>query len=445
MRIVSLATENFKRLSAVEITPEGNVVQITGKNGAGKSSVLDAIWVALKGRAVAPPQPIRKGAEKCTIRLDLGDLVVSRTFTAKEGGDYTDTLKVEDIEGRRYPRPQTVLDELLGAIGFDPFDFIQRKPDEQTAMLLELVALPIDLDELADQDERDFATRRDINRDAKALDARIGAIVVPAKLPERVDRAALTDKLSSAADHNAEIAHERQRRAQAHDATEAKNRQVVALREQAAKILDEANDLEKEVHAELAAEQKLKPLAEPIDTAAIREQLTEAEASEEYHRLADLRKQLTAEHKALVERSDALTAAMAERETQRTEALRSAQMPVEGLGIEVDGKHRRLTFGGVPFEQASTAEQLRVSTAIAMRANPELRVLRIKDGSLLDEDAMALLESMASTEDFQLWIERVGSGGVGILIENGAVAEPGEGAKAKPKAKAKDAPEGSLL
>ena len=63
MRIVQFHAENFKRLGLVEITPEGNLVTIGGKNGQGKSSVLDAIFVALKGRAVAPPKPIRAGEE----------------------------------------------------------------------------------------------------------------------------------------------------------------------------------------------------------------------------------------------------------------------------------------------------------------------------------------------------------------------------------------------
>ncbi len=47
MQIISLQAENIKRLTAVEIKPDGALVQITGRNGAGKSSVLDAIWWAL--------------------------------------------------------------------------------------------------------------------------------------------------------------------------------------------------------------------------------------------------------------------------------------------------------------------------------------------------------------------------------------------------------------
>ena len=49
MNIVKLRAENIKRIVAVEIEPDGALVQITGRNGAGKSSVLDAIWWALAG------------------------------------------------------------------------------------------------------------------------------------------------------------------------------------------------------------------------------------------------------------------------------------------------------------------------------------------------------------------------------------------------------------
>lgn len=59
MKIVQLKSENVKRISAVEITPDGNVVVVGGKNGAGKSSVLDSIQWALGGEPGAK-MPVRK-------------------------------------------------------------------------------------------------------------------------------------------------------------------------------------------------------------------------------------------------------------------------------------------------------------------------------------------------------------------------------------------------
>ena len=82
MRIIRLQAEGFKRLVAVDITPEGDLVEIRGNNGNGKSSVLDAIFAALGGAAAFPAKPVREGEEAAVIRLDLGELLVTRYFTA---------------------------------------------------------------------------------------------------------------------------------------------------------------------------------------------------------------------------------------------------------------------------------------------------------------------------------------------------------------------------
>ena len=64
-------------------------------------------------------------------------------------------------------------------------------------------------------------------------------------------------------------------------------------------------------------------------------------------------------------------------------------MPLHGLALDAEG---RVTFGGLPLDQASDAEQLRVSCAIAMTGNASIRVIRVRDGSLLNEDGLAALQ-----------------------------------------------------
>ena len=67
-----------------------------------------------------------------------------------------------------------------------------------------------------------------------------------------------------------------------------------------------------------------------------------------------------------------------------------------------------------------------------MAQNPKLRVLRVRDGSLLDEDALALIAKMAGDQDWQVWIERVDSTGkVGFVLEDGAVTHTPEPVPAK--------------
>jgi ABC-type histidine transport system ATPase subunit len=107
-------------------------------------------------------------------------------------------------------------------------------------------------------------------------------------------------------------------------------------------------------------------------------------------------------------------------QNKKTDALTEATFPVDGLGFDENG----VTFDGKPFTQASGAEQLRVSLAMAMALNPQLKVIHIKNGSLLDSENMQIIEDMAKDKDYQVWIEVVDeSGKVGIYIEDGEVKQ----------------------
>ncbi len=180
MRIVRLQAEGFKRLVAVDISPEGDLIEVRGNNGEGKSSLLDAIFATLAGKDAAPIKPVRTGEEYALIRVDLGDLKVTRYF----GDDGATKLKVENAEGAVFTQGQTMLDALVGSISFDPLEFAGLSPKDQAAEIRRLVKLDVDLDDLAAKDRADMEARRDINRDAKAVKARVEAIVVPADLPD---------------------------------------------------------------------------------------------------------------------------------------------------------------------------------------------------------------------------------------------------------------------
>ena len=132
MNVIELRAQNFARLSAVTIRPDGSLVQITGRNSAGKSSVLGAIWTALKGRAAAPVQPVHAGAEEARIDLDIGAMKIVRTFKKSKGGDVTSDLKVTLADGGRVgTKPQAMIDALLGDLAFDPLEFARLPADRQ--------------------------------------------------------------------------------------------------------------------------------------------------------------------------------------------------------------------------------------------------------------------------------------------------------------------------
>ena len=76
------------------------------------------------------------------------------------------------------------------------------------------------------------------------------------------------------------------------------------------------------------------------------------------------------------------------------------------------------------FSQASTGAQIRTGTAIAMALNPDLRVIVIRDASLLDAGNRETIDALAKANDFLVLMEIADTAGpVGIVIEDGAVAE----------------------
>jgi len=440
MKIVSLQSENIKKLVAVEIKPDGNIVEITGKNGQGKTSILDSIWWALAGSAEIQDQPIRKGETKAKIRLDLGEIVVTRTFTAQEDGDFTTAIHVENAEGARYQSPQAMLDKLVGSLTFDPLAFARMPAKDQFQTLTALVP-GIDFGAIDRANKADFEARADLNRSAKAAKTNADAITLDIEgSVEGIDVTALVAKLGDAGRFNADIETRRQRRIDAELAVkksrtdalktednleelvdlleaeiEERKSKITAARENAAKIQAAFEKAAVDMEAKLASAE---PLPSPVDAAALEAEIAEANKVNDEVRSRSQKIKLVAEHTALQVTAEALTATMEKRTADKQAAIAAAAMPAPGIGFG-DGF---VTLAGVPFEQASDAEQLRASISIAMALNPKLRVIRVRDGSLLDEDSMKILGEMATAADFQCWVERVDSSGkVGFVIENGKV------------------------
>jgi hypothetical protein len=155
------------------------------------------------------------------------------------------------------------------------------------------------------------------------------------------------------------------------------------------------------------------------DAAIISLELADATKRNEELAAAKAYEKARQEYTAKKETYNAVDERMKKRDADRVQAIANAKMPVAGLGFG-EGE---VTFNELPFDQASNAEQIRVSVALAMASNPQIRVLRIKDGSLLDDKSLGLIAELADKHNFQVWIERVEQAGeVAVVMEDGSAS-----------------------
>ncbi|GKT09787.1 AAA family ATPase [Desulforhabdus sp. TSK] len=443
LKIIRLAAENIKKLRAVQITPEGHIVQISGPNAAGKTSVLDSIWYALGGGQALPEEPIRKGAAKAEIRLDLGEMLVTRTFTHK--GSY---LKVMNKEGLEWKSPQKVLDQLLGKLSFDPLAFARLDEGKQRELLLSLVTIPLSYEHLQRlsgipaQENGDpigamnavyktvYEQRADHHRNAKRLEAVVAAVEIPPGM-ETVQPVSATQLLSERKRLEEENGRNDGMRREllgferSHEALKERRDELEQKKQDLLRQLQETEDLISGTESLLESSQEEVLRAVSAVRDLVDHDLSEIDAritqADELNRIAaDMarRRELKDELELELKGASECTAKLDAIARYKTELMERTDFPVAGL----DFRNGKVVYNGVPVSQASTAEKLRVGMAIAMALNPRLRIIRIEDGSLLDRESWRGIEEMARQGDYQVWIETVADEpGQGIYIYDGQV------------------------
>lgn len=405
LRILRLAAENFKALKLInmELDPEGGLVMITGKNGAGKTCCMDIVSACLGGKKLCPEKPIREGEKFAEIEVETEDWIVTRRFT--EGG--SSSLKVVKPDQSIIPKGQSFLDAVVGKIAFDPLEFFSKKdtPErrrEQGKICLDIAG--VDVTEINATIASLREQRTAVGRTLKQAEAEVEAAeTFPDAPAEEISAGNLAKELQIAS---------------------ALNETIKQATENCATLEGEKTRLRnriEEITGIVAAEQQYLRDHPPIDDAALTEKVEAAEETNRQVRANEKCKELM-EHRHEVEtKHTELNNAIEEAELGKQMTLNGADMPVEGLSVTEDG----VEFNDIPIAQIATSEQMKVGMAIAMKLNPKLKVILIRDGSLLDSDNIKVIEDMVKEQGFQCLIECVSDGeaGEGFTIEDGAVKE----------------------
>lgn len=408
MKIINLIAKNIKNLKAVEIHPEDNTVMLKGANGAGKSAVLDSILVALTGKRI--DQIIRNGEEKAEIILDLGEYVIRKRITEKGA-----TLDVTTKAGLTAPSPQGLLDNIIGKISFDPLAFSRMKPKEQSDLLKVLAGL--NFSEIDEKSKAAYEERTATNRLLKESETLLNTMTKPeAGLPS--EPVSFDEQFKKVKDLNA-------RRDDFKNSLDIKictEKDITVLKE----TIRQAEDQLSVLRDTLAKSESL------LSNFVLPEEVSEEQilaAEKELNKVSETNKKISASADYIRAKSNLdkyqkssedLTNEINEYQKQKEQMIAAAKFPLDGLAVDGDV----VMFNGIPLERLSTGQQIRVSTAIAMALNPQLKVIMIREGSLLDDAGIEEITALAKERDYQLWIEKVEDGQpVGIHIEDGNIVE----------------------
>ena len=421
MKILRFYAENVLKLKAVEIVPKDNMVEIRGKNASGKSSILDSIVMALAGGKSIPEKPINKGADKGKIVIELPMYKITRSFT--KDNSY---LAIEAVDGSKVKSPQKFLDDLVGSISFDPLEFINKEGAEQRRVVLELIGVDVDA---LDKEEKELRDQRTIiGRDVKTAKATLDGLTfdqevgvaeevsvtdIAGKMNTDMEFNVRWDALNTSNEYRKEQARENRKKIEEHKA------EIIKL--------ETANNNLKAEYETTLAELNAEPKRDISD---VQSQIAAAEDTNRKIRSNKLYLDAKEKHADQTKLYDSKTTEIETVEKKRKIALEGAKMPVVGLTFDENG----LLYDGIPLAQASDGQKLMIGLQISMALNPTLRVLRIKDGSLLDNDNRAIIREIIKDQDFQLWMESVSDDkNVGIFIEDGGVVAIDGKAQAKPK------------
>lgn len=442
VKIDSLELENVKRVRAVELRPgRDGLTVIGGRNGQGKSSVLDAITWALGGDRYRPDEPTRRGAATpAKVRVEMSNGLVA------ERRGKTGALHVTDESGRK--AGQQLLNEFVSQLALDLPRFMRGSDSEKATALLHTLGIDEQLAALDGQIRGTYEDRQLAGRDAKAKRAYADRLPRHPDAPDApVSVADLVREQQGILARNGERQRKRDRVAQLRQAVEADRREQETARQavedatrrvaEARARLEDANaraagDAADLADAEKTAEQLVDESTAEIEAsiASVEETNSKVIDNQKAAEAADEAARAEAEYDALTDKLDGLR-------SQRRSLLDGAPLPLGGLSIDEAG---RLTFHDHTWGDMSGAEQLRVATAIVRATKPECGFVLVDELEQMDPQTLADFGAWAEGEGLQVIGTRVASDDTcTVVIEDGCVA--GADDKSQPESEPDHEPE----
>lgn len=412
VKINELLIENVKRVKAVQFEPSADGLTIIGgRNGQGKTSVLDAIAWALGGNNYKPSVPERDGAlvpPNLHIELSNG-LIVERKGK-------NSTLKVTDPNGNK--SGQQLLNEFVSTLALDLPKFINGSDKDKADSLLKILGIGDVLSQLDTKENQLYAQRTEVGRIADRKKKAADEMPMYPNVPkEPISATELIKQQQEILARNGENEQKRQ--------NAARYERMLASAQIA---FDEAKAALQKAEQDCLTARKSAEDLHDESTAELEKNLAEIEALNIKIRANSTKEAAEVEANNLQQEYDGLTGQIESVREERSKLLDSAELPLPGLSVK-DGK---LIYNNMPWDGMSGSDQLKVATAIVRKLNPQCGFVLMDKLEQMDLETLQEFGAWLKQEGLQVIATRVSTGDeCSIIIEDGMVKGDTEAVKEK--------------
>lgn len=416
IKINKLELENVKRIKAVVMEPTANGLTIVGgRNNQGKTSVLDSIAWALGGEKYSPSQPQRDGSVlPPSLKLTMSNgLIVERKGK-------NSALKVTDPNGQK--GGQQLLNEFVEQLAIDLPKFIQSTSKEKATTLLQIIGVGKELQVLELKENELFQDRLITGRIADQKKKYAAELEFHADAPkELVAISELIKEQQEILATNGENQRKREKLTQLEFHKSNALAKIAQVQKEIELLKNQLNKHTKDYNVILAdieiakkdaldlkdeSTEQLETSIENIEAINIkvRSNLDKDKADE------DAKEHLTQYNNKTV----AIDAVRLE----KINLLKGATLPLPGLSV-ADGE---LTYNDKKWDNISGSDQLKVSTAIIRKLNPECGFVLLDKLEQMDMDTLTEFGAWLEAEGLQAIATRVSTGEeCSIIISDGYV------------------------
>ena len=417
LKINKLEIENVKRIKAVKIEPTLNGLTIVGgKNNQGKTSVLDSISWALGGEKYRPSQAHRDGS---VLPPNL-HIVMNNGLIVDRKGKNSD-LKVIDPDGKK--AGQQLLNEFVEQLAIDLPKFMQQSNKEKANTLLQIIGVGDKLYELEKQEQEIYNKRLAIGQIADQKKKFAKEMTYYTDAPkDPVSASELIKQQQTILAMNGENQRKRENLSQLeYQKTQIMNQikqtqnEIVLLN----KKVNEQTIKHNEISSDIEIAQKSALDLKDESTEQLEASINNIDVINRKVR-ANLDKDKAEEDsKDYGIQYGNYTIELDKLRQNKIDLLKGAPLPLPGLSV-ADGE---LVYNEKKWDNMSGSDQLKVSTAIVRKLNPNCGFVLLDKLEQMDLETLKEFGEWLETEGLQAIATRVSTGDeCSIIIEDGYVA-----------------------